>query len=110
MVIWSGWGFLVGVITFGCLIATEFLVEEVYQDEQFYQANGWPKLAGFLASAVIVGVVGRWIGRKQGRVLIDPETGEEVRVGGNNTFFFIPMEKWAPILLVLGVIFLFVTD
>lgn len=110
MIIWSGLGFLVAVITFGCLLATEALVEAWFQDDRYYQAHGWPKLVAFVVAAVIVGVVGQKLKRRPGKVLIDPETGSEVIVGRNNTFFFIPMEYWAPILLVLGVIFLFVTD
>lgn len=110
MVIWSGLGFLVAVVTFGCLLATEILVEASFHDDQYYQAHGWPKLVAFVVAAAIVGVVGRRLSRRQGKVLIDPETGSEVIVGRNHTFFFIPVEYWAPILLVLGVAFFFVID
>src|SRR3954451_23368859 len=103
MIIWSGLGFLVAVIGFGCLLATEFLVEAAFHDDRYYQAHGWPKSVAFAVAAVIVGIVGRWLNRRQGKVLIDPETGREVVVGRRNTFFFIPMEYWAPILLVLGI-------
>ena len=85
-------------------------MEAAFHDDRYYQAHGWPKLVAFAVAAVIVGIVGRWLNRRQGKVLIDPETGREVVVGRGNTFFFIPMEYWAPILLVLGIIFLFVTE
>lgn len=110
MIIWSGLGFLVPVIAFGCLVATELLVEAAFRDEQYYQEHGWPKLAAFVVSAVLVGAVGRILRRRRGRVLIDPRTGEEVIVGDRSTFFFIPMGFWAPILVVIGVAFLFVTQ
>lgn len=110
MIIWSGLGFLVAVITFGCCLASEFLVEQMFRDDRYYQAHGWPKLVAFLVAAAVVGVLGRFLRRRQGRVLIDPETGSEVIVGREHTFFFIPVEYWAPILLVLGLVFLFVTE
>lgn len=110
MMIWSGLGFLVAVITFGCALGTEALVEAWFQDDHYYQSHGWPKFVAFVVAAVIVGVVGWTLKRRQGKVLIDPETGDEVIVGVDNTFFFIPMEYWAPILLVLAVVFLFVSD
>ena len=110
MIIWSGLGFLVAVLTFGCLIATEFLVESAFHDDRYYQSHGWPKLIAFVVAALFVGVLGRLLKRRQGKALIDPETGKEVIVGRNHTFFFIPVEYWAPILVVLGVVFLFVTE
>ncbi|WP_406700690.1 hypothetical protein V5E97_18020 [Singulisphaera sp. Ch08] len=110
MIIWSGLGFLVPVITFLCLLATEFLVEASAHDERYYQANGWPKLVGCIIAAVLVGPIGRLLNRRTGKILLDPETGKEVVVGRNNTFFFIPMEYWAPLLILLGFIFLFVKE
>lgn len=98
------------MITFACLLATEFLVEAAFHDDRYYQAHGWPKLVAFVVAAVIVGIVSRRLDRRPGKVLIDPETGSEVILGGNHTFFFIPIAYWPPILLVLGVVFLFVID
>jgi hypothetical protein len=108
--IWNGLGFLVAVITFGCCLASEYLVEQAFHDDRYYQAHGWPKLVAFVVAAAVVAVVGRRLRHRQGKVLIDPETGSEVIVGRNHTFFFIPVEYWPPILLVLGTIFLFVTE
>ncbi len=110
MIIWTGLGFLVAVITFGCCFAAECLVERAFHDDRYYQAHGWPKLVAFVVAAAVVGVVGRYLRRRQGRVLIDPKTGDEVIVGRQHTFFFIPVEYWPPILLILGIIFLFAID
>jgi len=110
MVIWNGLGFLVGVITFGCLLATEAGVEWLTQDDTFYQKHGWPKLVGMTAAALFVWVIGRILRHRTGRVLVDPETGEKVRIGHDHSFFFIPVEYWPPILLVLGFAFSFTID
>ena len=111
MIVWSGLGFLVGVVAFGCLVLSEALSEFWMQDERYYQEHGWPKLAAFLVAAAIVWPLGRVLNRKQqGRELLDPATGQRVLLqsGGGHTLFFIPVQYWAPILAAAGVIFLFV--
>src|SRR5262249_29792336 len=111
MIIWSGWGFLVAVVGFGCFLLTEIGVGAVMRDDQYYQNNSWPKLVAFLAAAVIVWPLGRALNRRRpGRELIDPKTGGRVVLtsGGGHSLFFIPMEYWAPLLVVLGVVLLFV--
>jgi hypothetical protein len=110
MVIWSGLGFLVAVITFGCLLLTEFVAESAFHDGSYYQTHGWPKLVGFLAAALIVWPLGRYLNPKRGRVLIDPESGRQVVFKSGHTLFFVPMEYWGPVLVVLGIIFLFVRE
>jgi hypothetical protein len=92
MIIWSGWGILVAVIGFACFVLTEFAVGSVMQDDRYYRNNGWPKLVGFAVAAVITWFVGRAFNRNSGR----------------HSLFFIPMEYWAVIFLVLGIVFLFV--
>jgi hypothetical protein len=111
MIIWNGWGFLAAVIAFACWLVTEIGVEAAMNDEEYYQNHGWPKLLGFLVAAVIVWPLGRALNRKRPeRELVDPQTGERVilKSGGGHTLFFIPIEYWAPIFVVLGVVFLFV--
>ena len=108
MIIWNGMGFLVAVIGFGCLLATEFITEAAYKDDRYYQMHGWPKLAAFLVAGVIVWFLGRYLNSKGARRLIDPETNQEVWLKRNHSFFFIRMEYWGPIFVVLGVVFYFV--
>jgi hypothetical protein len=111
MLVWNGWGFLVAVIGFACLLVTQIVVNSAMQNDEYYQNNGWPKLVGFVVAAIIVWPVGRALNRKGlDRELIDVNTGERVVLssGGGNSLFFIPMEYWAAIFVVLGVIFLFV--
>jgi hypothetical protein len=57
-----------------------------------------------LASATLTWVVGEVLRRKHERVLIDKETGQEVRMNeGNHSLFFVPMHWWGPVLAVLDV-------
>lgn len=37
-----GWGFLVIVVGFGCLLMTQLFVNTITQDDKYYQTHGWP--------------------------------------------------------------------
>jgi hypothetical protein len=104
MLIWSGWGFLVGVFTFGCSLLAEMTVEAVYADDQFYQEHHWPIAIAFSVAAAIIAGISPRVHRKEQRILLDPETGQEVLVGQRSSFFFVPMKYWPPILFVLAAI------
>ena len=109
MIIWSGFGILVALVGFGCLILTEVVTRAAF-DEKYYQAHGWPKLAGFWVAAALVYVLGLWVDRQPGRAMIDKATGQEVLLKKRHALFFIPVRYWPYIFLALGVIFLFVKD
>lgn len=109
MLIWNGWGFLVAVVVFGCSFLTEISVETVMKDDRYYQTHGWPLFVAFLVAATIVWPLGRALNRSRsvgapggphtgGRVVLEP--------GGGHTFFFIPVEYWAPLLAVIAIGFL----
>ena len=108
MIIWHGWGFLVAVIGFGCLLLSEVAVETVLGDRDYYQAHGWPKFAAFAVAAALVWFISHRLNARPARVLLDPETGQPVVLKARHSLFFVPMEYWAPIFLVLGIILLFV--
>jgi hypothetical protein len=99
MIIWEGRGFLVAVIAFACLLASEFLTERYFADDRYYQQHGWPKLVGFFVAGVIVwGLSMVWKDRL-GRAAVD-----------KHSLFFIPFQYWGFVLFALGVVFLFVRD
>ncbi len=106
MIIWSGWGGLVALITFICALTTEWLVEMQTKDHNYYQREGWPFLVAMLVSAIIVWPLGKYLNRKEEpRELVDAQTGERVvlQAGGGSSLFFIPMEYWGFILASVGV-------
>ena len=91
---------------------SEVVVEAAFQDDRYYQTHGWPKAAASWLAAAIVGPLGRWMNRGEARELVDPQTGEVVRLQrqGGHTLFFIPMEWWGVIFGVLGFVLLFVAE
>lgn len=107
MLIWVGWGFLVPVVTFGCSLVAEFVVERQMNDDQYYQDHAWPICVAFLVAAIIIWPIGRALNRKPApRELVDPQTGETFVLSSRSqhSFFFIPMEYWAPILVSIGAV------
>jgi hypothetical protein len=110
MVIWTGWGILIGVVGFACLILTQLGVNAAMHDDQFYQSHGWPKLVGLWIAAAVSWPIGRAMNRGEERQLLDPESGQPVvvRSGGGHALFFVPVQYWWVIYLILGVVFAFV--
>ena len=102
MIIWRGAGFLVFVITFGCSLVAQLLTNHLSGTETYWQAHAWPFAAAMVAAGAIVGVVGRVLSTRTGKVLVDPATGEQHRVGGDHDLFFIPMKYWGTILLAIA--------
>lgn len=105
MVIWSGFGFLVAVIGFAALILTEIVSENITGDDRFYQEHGWVILIGMLVAAILTYGLHRLLLLREGKVVIDKETGEELTLRLNHSLFFVPV-KWWPVVFVLpGVAF-----
>ncbi len=102
--IWTGLGFLVAVITFCCLLASEYITEVLSKNDQYYQLHAWPKCIGFLLSGIILTSLGRYLHSKPTRTLIDPQTNEVVLLRPSHTLFFVPMRYWGSALIVLSVI------
>ena len=109
MIIWKGAGFIVAVVAFLMLLLTEFSVEKLFADEKYYQTHGWPKLVALFIAGCIVLLIGKYLNKKEGKVLIEKDTGKEVVLKAEHSLFFINVEYWSYILFVLGFVFLFVT-
>jgi uncharacterized Tic20 family protein len=58
---------------------------------------------GILVGAAIVWFLGRRY-EKEARVLIDPETREEVKFSPKNTFYYVSLKSWAIVWAVFGVL------
>jgi hypothetical protein len=108
MIIWKGAGFIVAVVAFLMLLLTELSVEALFKDDSYYQTHGWPKLLAFVIAGCIVLVIGKYLNKKDDKVLIEKETGKEIVLKSEHSLFFIRVEYWGYILVVLGVIFFFV--
>lgn len=88
ILIWRGWGILIPALGAAMLVAGA--------------DNPW----GFLIAGPIVAAAAWFVGRKvnnhPGRLLVDANTGEEFLQRPVNTFFFVKMEYWAVVLIILS--------
>ena len=108
MLIWSGWGLLVLIITGVNAFLIEGITETISKNDTFYQDHSWTFTVVLIISAIMCWFLGRKLNNKSTKVLIDPETGEQyIEKGGRHRLFWIRMENWAPILVVAGVLNLF---
>jgi hypothetical protein len=104
MIIWSGLGFLVAIITFGFSLIAELAARALFKDPTYYQTHKWPLAIALALAAVSVWFLGRYLHGRPAKTLIDPETKREVVLGRRHTLFFIKMEYWGPILLAIALV------
>ena len=106
MIIWSGLGFLVAVIVFGCSLALNFAFN-AWLGEGYYDTHKWPLAVSLFLSAIICWFLGSALRKRTSRTVIDKETGKETVLNrSNHSLFFIPMHIWAPILAAIGAVVL----
>ena len=108
MIIWQGLGFIVPLVLIGILALVEAMTEAALHDDQYYQEHGWPILVGFCLTAVVIWRLASKLNARRGRTVIDKATGEEFEIKPRHSLFFIKMEYWPPILVVIGVVAFFV--
>ena len=96
MLIWRGWGFLALIIPVVLGILSEQACEMWLGDG----APGWSFQLGIGAGLLIVWFLGRHLNTKPDKILIDPETGEQVALRKDHSLFWIPMQYWAFVWLV----------
>jgi hypothetical protein len=98
--VWTGWGILVVLYALVALV-----VGTVVRN-----AAGGSLRAGLtiglceVLAAVAVWFTGVLLNGQTDPVLVDANTGKQVRLRRRHTLFWIPMQYWAPILAVGGII------
>ncbi len=107
MVIWTRLGILAllipGVIIF---LLTTFVPPSVPNDpDSVSETNRKATAVGFLAGAVVVWFVGRWLNRDSVDTPYDPQTGRANKemISKPHSMFLMPMEYWAILWVILGV-------
>lgn len=104
MIIWQGLGFLVAVIVFGFSLAANFISNATLGDG-YYDAHNWPVAVSLLFSAPVCWFLGNYLRKRSDRIAIDKETGKEFVVNqSRHALFFIPMQYWSPILVLIALI------
>lgn len=104
MIIWSGFGFLVVVIVIASTFLAQIITRAITGNDQFFDQSSIPfDIAMFFSSAVIY-FLGKWLNTRKAKTYIDKETGKEIILKRNHSLFFIKMEYWGIIIIVIMVI------
>ena len=103
MIIWQGWGFLAAVVPLVIGLIGEMAVESSVGDSNFYQTSWWPILVACTMGAAVIFVVANRLEEAPAKIVIDKETGKEIRLAKPQTLFFIPLKYWAAIWLCIGI-------
>lgn len=110
MIVWRGKGLLVLLVGFVCSWLIEWLADSVFgipEGRQHYrEAHSWVWLLSMGSSAVACWFVGQQLEAhelKTAKVVIDKETGQDIRLVGRNDMFWIPVKWWAVVYLAIGV-------
>jgi hypothetical protein len=104
MIVWQGLGFLVLVIAVAWFVLIQVVTDAAFNDPKYFTNNAWPKIVAALLAGVTIYFVGLWLNRRPGRRYIDVETREEVEFGPRHTMFFIRMEYWGPLVVILTLV------
>ncbi|EKE75233.1 hypothetical protein [Gallaecimonas xiamenensis] len=99
LIIWRGLGWLVPVVVVAGFLVGQLLIDAVL-GEGFYTSHPWPKVAAAVWVAVLVAVLGYVLNYKKRPLRTDPESGRQWKAP-SHTLFFIPVEFWSVIVLVL---------
>jgi hypothetical protein len=99
---------MVAATSAGCLLASDYLSDAYFHDQNYYAQHGWPKLAACWAAAAIVQVL---VPRSEevlaGAIDVSPVKSVLREKDG---LFFIPIKFWPLVLFAAGIVFYFVRD
>jgi hypothetical protein len=96
IIIWRGFGFLVVVIAFVCALVGNLIANAV-AGEGYFDRHKWPLGVSLLVAAALCWLLGDYLRKQPGRVVIDKQTGREFTLRKTHSLFFIPMHWWGPI-------------
>ncbi|MBI4860646.1 MAG: hypothetical protein HY815_10350 [Candidatus Riflebacteria bacterium] len=89
MIIWSGRGFLVFVVAFGCSFLMELLTRSVVDRPGYYQESAWLLPLALAIAGVVTLVLGRTVASDNGQ---------------RHALFFVPFRWWPAILWAIALV------
>jgi hypothetical protein len=98
MIVWSGKGFVAVLVFVACMV----VFTRILATEQFDYAL---MLSFFVTGAFSWFMGNRW-NNKEGRTMVDKNSGQEVVFKPNHGLFWIKLQYWGPILAVAGLVLL----
>jgi len=102
MIVWKGWGVLALLIPllFSLLAGSAF--DAIY-GENLYKNSEWAMPLSLSLSSVLLYFVGIKLNNKPGKILIDPETNEQIELKTIHSMFWVPIQYWAFIIIAISI-------
>ena len=102
MIIWTGLGFWVAVITFGACLLFNYVLDARF-DEGYYSTHSWAVGSALFVGGLISSTVGFALKFRDDREVIDAQTGERFMINrSDHSFFFVPMHWSGIAIAVIG--------
>ncbi len=79
MLIWRSYGFIVPIITILVCLIVQLPFDAIFF-KGYYSLNKWPVSLALFIAALLVWFAGKRLNQNSERILLDPKTGEEVRL------------------------------
>lgn len=102
MIVWKGKGILAPILVIGLIFLFNYIVKSIFGDN-YLETHQWPVGVSLIISGILVWYLGKMLNRHSEMVYMDEVTGEQKKLGPQNTLFFIRMEYWAPVALLGGI-------
>ncbi|OPH58969.1 hypothetical protein BC351_21775 [Paenibacillus ferrarius] len=106
MVIWKGWGILAVLMAMAGFVIGMMIESAIYGSSKGI-LHGWPYTLTLIAAAVGIWFSGKALNKSAGRVLVDPQTNQQFKMGTPHTLFFIPMQYTSFVLGLIAILMLF---
>jgi hypothetical protein len=102
IIIWRGAGGLIFIIGIVVCLFINVLTSKVFQEDNYFQAHLWPKLAALGVIGASCWFAGRYFNGHPPQTVIDETTGQEIDEKPYHHFMFIKLEYWGVIFVGIG--------
>jgi hypothetical protein len=102
LIIWKGLGILVLPILLTSALLCNFTFDSLF-GHGFYETHKWTAGISLFVAAAVNWSLGAYLHNRPPRVVIDKQTGQEMALLKRHAFFWIPMDVWGLIFLVIGI-------
>lgn len=104
MVAFNGVGGIVIIVPIVVALFVNIVTSAVFNEDNYFQAYLWPKLAALGIIGVFFWVLGRYLHSRPDQLVIDQTTGQEVEQKPCHDFMYIKIEYWGVISILIAIV------
>ncbi len=106
MLIWKGYGFLAILIPVMILVLVSMIFPDIAGSDSSEESPGIVVAISLALSSFATWKVGKRLNGGDGKIFIDPDTGEDVLLKSEHSFWFINLEYWGILWGILSIFIL----